>query len=102
MQLAYDDGLIKFVLTRWRLMSAFEGKADSLTHLSECLLIAISGHSRLSVVISRLPKVGGFLLGSYVVNNCMVLAIIARSDQPSIASGVGSKDYIGGPPLAQL
>ncbi len=26
-------------------MSAFGGKADSLTHLSECLLIAKSGHS---------------------------------------------------------
>ncbi len=26
-------------------MSAFGGKADSLAHLSECLLIARSGHS---------------------------------------------------------
>ncbi len=30
----------------WPVMSAFGGKADSLAHLSECLLIATSGHSR--------------------------------------------------------
>ncbi len=33
-------------------MSAFGGKADSLVHLSECLLIARSGHS----TVWRLPK----------------------------------------------
>ncbi len=34
-------------------MSAFEGKADSLTHLSECLLLARSGHSRCRRILSR-------------------------------------------------
>ena len=44
-QLAYDDGLIKFVLARRRLMSAFGGKADVRELPSACPLIAKSGHS---------------------------------------------------------
>ncbi len=44
-QLAYDDGLIKFVLARRWLMSAFGGRADVVVQPSECLLIARSGHS---------------------------------------------------------
>ncbi len=43
-QFAYDDGLIKFVLARRRLMSAIGGKADARELPAVCPLIAISGH----------------------------------------------------------
>ncbi len=43
-QLACDDGLIKFVLARRRSMSAFGGKADVREVGARCPLMTQSGH----------------------------------------------------------
>ncbi len=49
-QSAYDDGLIRFVLAGWRLMSAFGGKADidARAHLRPLLAVkrTYSGRKR--------------------------------------------------------